>query len=67
MCHIFIGIAVLAVFWTAALAAKGSTLHRRGGRAYGAPPHGLSSNGVAFVPSVSAPCALQPRYRMIRR
>lgn len=32
--HIVIGTLVLASFWTAALAAKGSTLHRRGGRIY---------------------------------
>ena len=32
--HIGIGTVVLASFWTAALARKGSTLHRRGGRIY---------------------------------
>ncbi len=32
--HIAIGTVVLASFWTAALAAKGSLLHRRGGRLY---------------------------------
>lgn len=32
--HILIGTLVLASFWTAALATKGSTLHRRGGRVY---------------------------------
>jgi hypothetical protein len=32
--HIVAGSLVLASFWTAALAAKGSTWHRRGGRAY---------------------------------
>jgi uncharacterized membrane protein len=32
--HILIGIVVLAGFWTAALATKGSTLHRRAGRIY---------------------------------
>jgi hypothetical protein len=32
--HILVGTVVLASFWTAALAAKGSTVHRRAGRAY---------------------------------
>lgn len=32
--HIFVGTLVLASFWTAALAAKGSALHRLGGKAY---------------------------------
>jgi hypothetical protein len=32
--HIAIGAVVLAAFWTAALAAKGDTWHRRGGRVY---------------------------------
>jgi len=32
--HIGIGVVVLAAFWTAALAPKGDTWHRRGGRAY---------------------------------
>jgi len=32
--HILIGTVVLASFWTAALAAKGGTVHRRAGRAY---------------------------------
>jgi hypothetical protein len=32
--HILAGTVVLASFWTAALAAKGSTVHRRGGRVY---------------------------------
>jgi hypothetical protein len=32
--HIGIGVVVLGAFWTAALAAKGSTVHRRGGRVY---------------------------------
>ena len=34
LAHITVGTVVLASFWTAALAAKGSTLHRRGGRIY---------------------------------
>jgi hypothetical protein len=32
--HILIGTVVLVSFWTAALAAKGGTVHRRAGRAY---------------------------------
>lgn len=32
--HILAGTVVLAAFWIAALAAKGSTVHRRGGRVY---------------------------------
>jgi hypothetical protein len=32
--HILIGTVVLASFWTAALATKGSALHRRGGKTY---------------------------------
>lgn len=32
--HILAGTVVLASFWTAALAAKGSAVHRRGGRVY---------------------------------
>jgi hypothetical protein len=32
--HIAVGTVVLASFWTAALATKGSLLHRRGGRVY---------------------------------
>jgi hypothetical protein len=32
--HIIVGVIVLAAFWTAALSAKGGTLHRRGGRTY---------------------------------
>lgn len=32
--HIAIGVGVLGSFWTAALAAKGGVLHRRGGRTY---------------------------------
>jgi hypothetical protein len=32
--HIVVGTVVLASFWTAALAAKGSRVHRRGGRTY---------------------------------
>lgn len=32
--HVGVGTIVLVAFWTAALSAKGSTLHRRGGRIY---------------------------------
>lgn len=32
--HVVVGVIVLAAFWTAALSAKGGTLHRRGGRTY---------------------------------
>lgn len=45
--HIAIGVLVLAAFWTATLAAKGSTWHRRGGRVYVSAMAGLlAATGV---------------------
>ena len=53
--HIGIGVVVLAAFWTAALASKGATTHRRGGRVYvWAMAALLAATGVMSVGMVKA-------------
>jgi hypothetical protein len=53
--HIGIGVVVLASFWTAALAPKGDTWHRRGGRVYvWAMAALLAATGVMSVGMVKA-------------
>ena len=53
--HIGIGVVVLASFWTAALAPKGDTWHRRGGRVYvGAMAALLAATGVMSAGMVTA-------------
>jgi hypothetical protein len=53
--HIGIGVVVLAAFWTAALAGKGGTWHRRGGRVYvWAMAALLTATGVMSVGMVKA-------------
>lgn len=60
--HILIGTVVLASFWTAALAAKGSTLHRRGGKAYVTAMAGLLA--VTLVMTVGMVLDGDPRRAM---
>ena len=53
--HIGIGVVVLGAFWTAALASKGGTWHRRGGRVYvWAMTALLAATGVMSVGMVKA-------------
>lgn len=60
--HILIGTLVLASFWTAALAAKGSLVHRRAGRAYSVAMAGLLA--VTLVMAAGMVLAGDPRRAM---
>lgn len=60
--HILIGTVVLVSFWTAALATKGSTLHRRGGKTYVIAMAGLLA--VTLVTAVGMVLDGDPRRAM---